>query len=120
MKDELQKLIEVDTTLGEITPETSKHAAETAAATGQVAVAAYVISCISLAIGAATLLAGCNSVGAGGVVAGLMFLYAARYCMKESEKYDAIHLAYMQRHRLRELRGDDVLAALPEPKKKRR
>lgn len=106
MKQEMQRMLEVDALFGEITPEAAKMAKGEGDAAGHLSVVAFTLSSICLAFSAGLLFGGCMSTGAGTGVGGLFFLFGARWLSKEMRKYEAIHLAYLQRDRLRELRGD--------------
>ena len=112
-------LVEVDATYGEISKETAAAAKKDGEAAGVLSVFAYVGATIGTSLGLALVLGGCTPSGAGTGVAGLFMLYAARVLAREAKKQELIHLAYTQRERLRELRGDNVLQ-LPEGSKRKK
>lgn len=119
MKNELTKLVEVDTALGEITPETAKMAAKEESAYGALSIIAFSCGTVSGSLGLAFLLGGCGAAGAGCAAGGVLLLLVAVKLWRASRHYELIQLAYLQRDSLRRLRGDDLEEELLPPRKKK-
>lgn len=106
MKNEMLELVEVDSTLGEITEPTAKMAMKMASDLRTMSVAAFVFSAISGPLGVSLLLGGCHASGTGCAFGGALLLIASMKTWRKSLRYDAIRLAFLQRDSLKRLRGD--------------
>lgn len=117
-KDDLARIIEIDAIYGEISTETAKQAKGEASGAAALLVVSFLVSGLSWAAGAGMMLAGWYTYGVPVLIFGGFFSTATRYFKRQMDKHDDILLAYNQRERLKELRGDYETKYIAPPRAK--
>lgn len=119
MKNELSRLIEVDAIYGEISKETAASAKDDMHGAAVCLIISFVVAAGGLAAAVGCILASHIAIGSSFGVIGTFFFFSSRFFLKELRKSEDILLAYTQREKLRELRGDAFPSLLPDQRQKK-
>lgn len=120
MKEDLALIVEVHTSLGDITDEMAKEANESATAFGGLLTVSYPAAAISTAFAVGSFLHGWPAFGGGCTVISLFTLFASRIFWRRTKYYESIVMAYQQRESLRALSSNEWPSLLPDMSEKKK
>lgn len=113
MSDDITRLFQVDNAIGEVTPELAEYARTEMKGFNAASLALGAVFVVSLLVAIGTFLTWTLPIAVPAGVLASMAMGAARVTAERASTWEAIHLAYIQRDALREVRGE--APRLPPP-----